>query len=297
MHIGMVGLGRMGGNMRDRIRAAGHEVTGFDVDPDISEVASIADLVAALPAGERIVWVMVPAGAPTLGVLTELADLLTEGDLVIEGGNSHYKDDQRNAAMLADRGVGYLDAGISGGIWGRTYGYGIMVGGSEQDVARALPIFDALRPEGPAEEGFVHAGSVGAGHYSKMVHNGIEYGLMQAYAEGYEIIASRSDLIPDVTAVLRAWQRGTVVRSWLLELLVDALEGDPGLASVADYANDSGEGRWTLEEAIDNAIPAPTLSAALFARFASRQEESAAMKAIAALREEFGGHATRQAGD
>lgn len=297
MHIGMVGLGRMGGNMRDRVRAAGHEVTGFDVDPDISEVASIADLVAALPAGERVVWVMVPAGAPTLGVLTELAELLTEGDLVIEGGNSHYKDDQRNAAMLAERGVGYLDAGISGGIWGRTYGYGIMVGGREQDVARAMPIFDALRPEGPAEEGFVHAGSVGAGHYSKMVHNGIEYGLMQAYAEGYEIIASRSDLIPDVTAVMRAWQRGTVVRSWLLELLVDALEDDPGLTSVADYANDSGEGRWTLEEAIDNAIPAPTLSAALFARFVSRQEESPAMKAIAALREEFGGHATRQAGE
>src|SRR5690625_532882 len=232
MHIGMVGLGRMGGNMRDRIRDAGHEVTGFDVDPEVSEVASLADLVAALPAGDRIVWVMVPAGAPTLGVLTELADLLTEGDLVIEGGNSHYKDDQRNAAMLAERGVGYIDAGISGGIWGRTYGYGTMVGGSEEDVARAMPIFDALRPEGPAEEGFVHAGGVGAGHYSKMVRNGIEYGLMQAYAEGYEIIASRSDLIPDVTAVLRAWQRGTVVRSWLLELLVDALEDDPGLASL-----------------------------------------------------------------
>ncbi|HLS74928.1 MAG TPA: decarboxylating 6-phosphogluconate dehydrogenase [Actinomycetaceae bacterium] len=297
MHIGMVGLGRMGGNMRDRIRDAGHEVTGFDVDPEVSEVASLADLVAALPAGDRIVWVMVPAGAPTLGVLTELADLLTEGDLVIEGGNSHYKDDQRNAAMLAERGVGYIDAGISGGIWGRTYGYGTMVGGSEEDVARAMPIFDALRPEGPAEEGFVHAGGVGAGHYSKMVHNGIEYGLMQAYAEGYEIIASRSDLIPDVTAVLRAWQRGTVVRSWLLELLVDALEDDPGLASIDDYANDSGEGRWTLEEAVENAIPAPTLSAALFARFASRQEESPAMKAIAALREEFGGHATRQAGE
>ena len=297
MHIGMVGLGRMGGNMRDRIRDAGHEVTGFDVDPEVSEVASLADLVAALPAGDRIVWVMVPAGAPTLGVLTELADLLTEGDLVIEGGNSHYKDDQRNAAMLAERGVGYIDAGISGGIWGRTYGYGTMVGGSAEDVARAMPIFDALRPEGPAEEGFVHAGGVGAGHYSKMVHNGIEYGLMQAYAEGYEIIASRSDLIPDVTAVLRAWQRGTVVRSWLLELLVDALEDDPGLASIDDYANDSGEGRWTLEEAVENAIPAPTLSAALFARFASRQEESPAMKAIAALREEFGGHATRQAGE
>jgi 6-phosphogluconate dehydrogenase len=295
MHIGMVGLGRMGGNMRLRIEAAGHTVTGYDTNPEISDVATLAELAAALPAGKRVVWIMVPAGAPTLAVLEELATSLEAGDLVIEGGNSYYRDDQTNAAMLAERGIGYIDAGISGGVWGRDYGYGTMVGGSAEDVERAMPIFDALRPEGPREEGFVHAGGVGAGHFSKMVHNGIEYGLMQAYAEGYEIIASRSDLVPDVAAVLRAWQRGTVVRSWLLELLVDALEGDPGLASIDDYANDSGEGRWTLEEAIDNAVPAPTIAAALFARFASRQEQSPAMKAIAALREEFGGHAVRRA--
>jgi len=295
MHIGMVGLGKMGGNMRQRIEAAGHTVTGYDTNPDISDVASLAELAETLPAGNRVVWIMVPAGAPTLSVLEELATRLGSGDLVIEGGNSYYRDDQTNAAMLAERGIGYIDAGISGGVWGREYGYGTMVGGSVEDVERAMPIFDALRPDGPREEGFVHAGGVGAGHFSKMVHNGIEYGLMQAYAEGYEIIASRSDLVPDVAAVLRAWQRGTVVRSWLLELLVDALEGDPGLASVDDYANDSGEGRWTLEEAIDNAVPAPTIAAALFARFASRQEQSPAMKAIAALREEFGGHAVRRA--
>ncbi|HLT85631.1 MAG TPA: decarboxylating 6-phosphogluconate dehydrogenase [Phototrophicaceae bacterium] len=294
MHIGMVGLGRMGGNMRERIAAAGHTVTGYDTNPEISDVASLAELAEAMPAGERVVWIMVPAGAPTRAVIEELSGLLGEGDIVIEGGNSYYRDDQDNAAMLAAHGIGYVDAGISGGVWGRELGYGTMVGGSREDVERLMPIFDALRPDGPREEGFVHAGGVGAGHFSKMVHNGIEYGLMQAYAEGYEIIASRSDLVPDVTAVLRAWQRGTVVRSWLLELLVDALEKDPGLAGVDDYAADSGEGRWTLEEAIDNAVPAHTIAAALFARFASRQDESPALKAIAALRQEFGGHAIRR---
>ncbi len=295
MHIGMVGLGRMGGNMRGRIEAAGHTVTGYDTNPQISDVASLAELVAALPEEGRVVWIMVPAGEPTHAAIRELAGLLGEGDLVIEGGNSYYRDDQENAAMLAERGIGYLDAGISGGVWGRDLGYGTMVGGSDDDVTRAMPIFDALRPEGPREEGFVHAGGVGAGHFTKMVHNGIEYGLMQAYAEGYEIIASRSDLVPDVAAVMRAWQRGTVVRSWLLELLVDALEQDPGLASIDDYTSDSGEGRWTLEEAIDNSVPAPTIAAALFARFSSRQEQSPAMKAVASLREQFGGHAVRRA--
>ncbi|MEE6272004.1 phosphogluconate dehydrogenase (NAD(+)-dependent, decarboxylating) [Georgenia wangjunii] len=293
MHIGMIGLGRMGGNMRSRIEAAGHEVTGYDANPAVSEVPSLAALAEALPAEGRVVWVMVPAGDPTLSVLRELAEVLSPGDLVIDGGNSYYKADATNAAMLAERGIDYVDAGVSGGIWGRDNGYGLMVGGSDEAVARVMPIFDALRPEGPREEGFVHAGPVGAGHFVKMVHNGIEYGQMQAYAEGYEIIASRTDLVPDTTAVFRAWQRGTVVRSWLLELLVDALEEDPALESISDYTADSGEGRWTLEEAIDNAVPAPTLSAALFARFASRQEYSPAMKAVAALRQEFGGHTVR----
>lgn len=296
MHIGMIGLGRMGGNMRDRLVAAGHTVTGYDTNPDISDVPDLASLVAAMPAGERIVWVMVPSGEITRSTVADLAGLLGEGDLVIDGGNSYYRDDQVNADLLAQRGTGYLDVGISGGVWGREGGYGTMVGGAAADVDRMMPIFDALRPEGPREEGFVHAGSTGAGHFTKMVHNGIEYGLMQAFAEGYEVIASRPDLVPDVTPVMRAWQRGTVVRSWLLELLVDALEDDPGLASIDDYAEDSGEGRWTLQEAIDNAVPAPTLSAALFARFTSRQDQSPAMKAIAALREEFGGHAARPSG-
>ncbi|HLV03794.1 phosphogluconate dehydrogenase (NAD(+)-dependent, decarboxylating) [uncultured Georgenia sp.] len=295
MHIGMVGLGRMGGNMRARIEAAGHTVTGYDTDPAISDVPTLADLAAAMTAGQRVVWIMVPAGPPTVSVLAELRQVLSAGDLVVEGGNSYYRDDQDNAAVLAERGIGYVDAGISGGVWGREYGYGTMVGGSPEDVARLMPIFDALRPEGPREEGFVHVGPVGAGHFAKMVHNGIEYGLMQAYAEGYEIMASRGDLVPDVTAVVRAWQRGTVVRSWLLELLVDALEQDPGLASIDDYTADSGEGRWTLEEAIDNSVPAPTIAAALFARFSSRQEQSPAMKAVASLREQFGGHAVRRA--
>ncbi|MEE6281674.1 phosphogluconate dehydrogenase (NAD(+)-dependent, decarboxylating) [Georgenia sunbinii] len=296
MHIGMIGLGRMGGNMRDRLVAAGHTVTGYDTNPDITDVPDLAGLAAAMPAGERVVWVMVPAGDITRSTIAQLADVLGEDDLVIDGGNSYYRDDQPNADLLAERGIRYLDVGISGGVWGREGGYGTMVGGSAEDVERLMPIFDALRPEGPRDEGFVHAGGTGAGHFTKMVHNGIEYGLMQAFAEGYEVIASRPDLVPDVTAVMRGWQRGTVVRSWLLELLVDALEDDPGLASIDDYAEDSGEGRWTLQEAIDNAVPAPTLSAALFARFTSRQDESPAMKAIAALREEFGGHATRPVG-
>lgn len=296
MHIGMIGLGRMGGNMRDRLLAAGHTVTGYDTNPEISDVPDLASLVETMPPGQRIVWVMVPSGEITRSTVARLAELLGEGDLVIDGGNSYYRDDQPNADLLAERGTGYLDVGISGGVWGRKEGYGTMVGGSAQDVERMMPIFDALRPPGPREEGFVHAGTTGAGHFTKMVHNGIEYGLMQAFAEGYEVIASRPDLVSDVTAVMRSWQRGTVVRSWLLELLVLALQDDPGLASIEDYAEDSGEGRWTLQEAIDNAVPAPTLSAALFARFTSRQEESPAMKAIAALREEFGGHSTRPAG-
>ncbi|WP_026454813.1 phosphogluconate dehydrogenase (NAD(+)-dependent, decarboxylating) [Saccharomonospora iraqiensis] len=292
--LGLVGLGRMGANMRDRVRAAGHEVVGYDRDPDLADAASLADLVAALPA-PRIVWVMVPAGEPTRNTITELAGLLETGDLLIDGGNSRYTEDTGHAALLARQGIGYLDVGVSGGVWGRENGYGLMVGGSTEDVAKAMPIFDALRPDGPRAEGFAHAGDVGAGHYAKMVHNGIEYGLMQAYAEGFELLDA-SGVVTDVPAVVKAWQRGTVVRSWLLELLVRALDEDPGLDELEGHVQDSGEGRWTLEEAVNNAVPAPVLSAALFARFASRQEDSAAMRAVAALREQFGGHAVRRAG-
>ncbi|WP_069385525.1 phosphogluconate dehydrogenase (NAD(+)-dependent, decarboxylating) [Cellulosimicrobium cellulans] len=294
--IGLVGLGKMGNNMRERIRAAGIEVTGYDPRPEVSDVATLADLVAALPTdGPRIVWVMVPAGDPTRGVVTELGGLLGEGDVVIEGGNSYYREDQARAAELAEKGVGYLDCGVSGGVWGLANGYGLMVGGPKELVDAAMPVFDALRPEGPREEGFVHAGDVGAGHFAKMVHNGIEYGLMQAYAEGYELLAAK-DVVTDVHGTMKAWTRGTVVRSWLLDLFVRALEEDPELAQIDDWVDDSGEGRWTVDEAIDNAVPLPVISAALFARFASRQEQSPSMKAVAALRQQFGGHAVKAAG-
>ncbi len=293
MHIGLIGLGKMGGNMRERLRKAGHEVTGFDFNPDIADVHSLADLAAALPS-PKVVWVMVPAGDPTTQTVAEVAELLGEGDLVIDGGNSKFTNDQPNADLLAKQGTGYLDCGVSGGVWGLANGYGLMVGGSDENVALAMPIFDALRPEGPREEGFVHAGSVGAGHYAKMVHNGIEYGLMQAYAEGYELLAAK-DIVTDVHGCFQAWTRGTVVRSWLLDLLVKALAEDPGLTEITGYVNDSGEGRWTVEEGIANSVPMPVITAALFARFVSRQDDSPAMKAVAALRNQFGGHAVKAA--
>jgi 6-phosphogluconate dehydrogenase len=296
LHIGLVGLGRMGGNMRTRLRAAGVEVTGYDRDPEVSDVASVADLVAALPA-PRTVWVMVPAGPITDAVVTELGGLLDAGDLVIDGGNTKFTDDVRRAESLGLSGIDYIDVGVSGGIWGAENGYGLMVGGPAEQVERVMPVFDALRPEGPRDEGFVHVGPVGAGHYAKMVHNGIEYALMQAYAEGYELLEKRDDLISDVPGTFKAWQRGTVVRSWLLELLVRALEQDPELAAIEGFVEDSGEGRWTIEEAIENAVPVPTISASIFARFVSRQEDSPAMKAVAALRNQFGGHAVKKADD
>ncbi|NIJ14393.1 6-phosphogluconate dehydrogenase [Saccharomonospora amisosensis] len=295
VQLGLVGLGRMGFNMRERLRAAGHEVVGYDRNPEASDAPSLSALVSALSV-PRMVWVMVPAGEPTRQTITELRELLDEGDLLIDGGNSRFSDDRVHAELLAEHGIGYLDVGVSGGVWGKDNGYGLMVGGAETDVARAMPIFDALRPEGPREEGFAHAGSVGAGHYAKMVHNGIEYGLMQAYAEGFELLDA-AKVVDNVPAVIRAWQRGTVVRSWLLELLVRALEEDPDLDDLEGYVEDSGEGRWTLEEAINNAVPAPVISAALFARFASRQQDSAAMRAVAALREQFGGHAVKKVGE
>jgi len=294
MHIGIVGLGKMGANMRDRLRTAGLTVTGYDRNPDVTDVAGTAELIEALPT-PRLVWVMVPAGAITTSVIADLATKLSPGDLVIDGGNSRFTDDFTHEALLAEQGIHYVDAGVSGGIWGLTNGFGLMVGGSAEDVERAMPVFDALRPEGPREEGFVHAGKVGAGHYAKMVHNGIEYALMQAYAEGYELLEKRDDLIHDVPGIFTAWQRGTVVRSWLLELLVRALKDDPQLADIEGYVEDSGEGRWTIEEAINNAVPVPAISASIFARFTSRQEDSPAMKAVAALRNQFGGHAIKKA--
>ncbi|MFB9377202.1 phosphogluconate dehydrogenase (NAD(+)-dependent, decarboxylating) [Kineococcus gynurae] len=297
MHIGLVGLGKMGGNMRARLRDKGIEVTGYDPNPDVTDVASLAELVSTLRAagGPVVVWVMVPSGKVTRDTVEALAPLLGDGDLVIDGGNSKWTDDAINASRLGERGTNYLDCGVSGGVWGRENGYGLMVGGPKPAVELALPVFDALRPDGPREEGWVHAGGVGAGHYAKMVHNGIEYGLMHAYAEGYELLEAKG-IITDVPAVFKAWTRGTVVRSWLLDLLVRALEEDPTLKDIRGYAQDSGEGRWTLEQAIENAVPMPVLAAALFARFASRQEDSPSIKAVAALRNQFGGHAVEHAG-
>lgn len=293
MHLGIIGLGKMGNNMRARLRANGVEVTGYDPNPAVTDVATLAELAAAVPA-PRVIWVMVPSGRITDEVIHEVAEVLEPGDLVIDGGNSRYTDDAVHAEFLASRGLRFMDVGVSGGIWGLENGYGLMAGGEAQDVERAMPVFDALRPEGPRDEGFVHAGPVGAGHYVKMVHNGIEYALMQAWAEGYELLDNRKDLVTDVAGTFKAWQRGTVVRSWLLELLVKALEEDPEFADIEGYVEDSGEGRWTVHDALDRAVPVPTISAAIFARFVSRQDDSPSMKAVAALRNQFGGHAVRK---
>jgi len=293
MHIGLIGLGKMGHNMRERLRANDIEVTGFDQNPDVTDVANLTELVKALPS-PHIVWVMVPAGTITTAVVTDLAEVLEAGDIIIDGGNSRFSDDITHAELVAEKGIEYVDAGVSGGVWGLANGYGLMVGGHKKNIELLMPVFDALRPEGPREEGFVHVGEIGAGHYAKMVHNGIEYALMQAYAEGYELLDKREDIIKDVTGTFKAWQRGTVVRSWLLELLVRALEEDPDFANIEGYVEDSGEGRWTIEEALANAVPMPTISASIFARFVSRQPEgSPAMKAVAALRNQFGGHSVK----
>ncbi|MFD5232643.1 phosphogluconate dehydrogenase (NAD(+)-dependent, decarboxylating) [Streptomyces qaidamensis] len=291
MQIGLVGLGKMGGNMRERLRNAGHTVIGYDTNPDKSDVASLADLVNQLEA-PRTVWVMVPAGDPTQHVIDRLADLLKPYDTVVDGGNSRWTDDEKHAEELSKRGIGFVDAGVSGGVWGLKNGYALMVGGEKEYVDRLRPIFEALKPEGPY--GFVHAGSVGAGHFAKMVHNGIEYAMMQAYAEGWELLEA-VDSVDNVREVFRSWQDGTVIRSWLLDLAVNALDADEHLEGLRGYAQDSGEGRWTVEAAIDNSVPLPAITASLFSRFASRQDDSPQMKMIAALRNQFGGHAVESA--
>jgi 6-phosphogluconate dehydrogenase len=292
MQLGLVGLGKMGFNMRERLREGGHEVVGYDPRPEVTDVPTLGALAKALPA-PRVVWVMVPSGPVTHDTIVALAEELGEGDLVIDGGNSRYTEDAPHAKLLAAKGIGFIDAGVSGGIWGLTEGYGLMVGGTDADVARVMPIFDALRPPGDVADGFVHAGPVGAGHFTKMVHNGIEYALMTAYAEGYEILAAE-DLVKSPQAVYQAWTNGTVVRSWLQQLLARALKEDPQLADITGYTEDSGEGRWTVEEAIRLRVPVPGIAASLFARFLSRQDDSPTMKAVAALRNQFGGHAVQR---
>ncbi len=292
MQLGLIGLGKMGFNMRARLRDGGHEVIGYDPRPEVSDVASLEELAERLES-PRVVWVMVPSGTVTDSTITALADVLSEGDLVIDGGNSRYTEDGPHAKLLGAKGIAFVDAGVSGGIWGLTEGYGLMVGGSEADVERAMPIFDTLRPPGPKEDGFVHVGPVGAGHFAKMVHNGVEYALMTAYAEGYEMLAAE-DLVQNPQAVYQAWTNGTVVRSWLQQLLAKALKEDPDLSEISGYTEDSGEGRWTVEEAIRLRVPVPSIAASLFARFLSRQDESPTMRAVAALRNQFGGHAVKR---
>ena len=285
MKIGMVGLGRMGGNMTERLRRHDHQVVGYargsgDVDSLEACVEALSDQ------SRRVVWTMVPAGEATESTITQLAELLDAGDLVVDGGNANYRDSMRRAAMLAERRIAYVDAGVSGGVWGLENGYCIMAGGAEADIDHLRPAFDALVTDG----GFAHVGPVGSGHFTKMIHNGVEYGMMQSLAEGYELLAA-APVDVDVPAAFELWRHGSVVRSWLLDLLADALSEDPDLASVRGYAEDSGEGRWTVQEAVELSVPAPAISAALFARFASRQDDSPAMRAIAMLRKRFGGHA------
>jgi 6-phosphogluconate dehydrogenase len=291
MQLGLVGLGRMGGNMRERLRAAGHEVIGYSTDPKVADVSSLAEMVNKLSDSPRVVWIMVPVAA-TESLVDEVGALLSAGDIIVDGGNSKFDYDKPRAERLGAKGVGYIDCGVSGGIWGREYGYALMVGGETADVEKVQPIFDALKPAG--DFGFVHAGGHGAGHYSKMVHNGIEYGLMHAFAEGYELMKA-SELIDDVPGVIKSWREGSVVKSWLLDLLDKALDEDPELAKIRAYADDTGEGRWTVNEAIRLAVPMNVIAASVFARFASRQDDSPAIKAIAALRKQFGGHAVKSA--
>ena len=287
MNLAMIGLGKMGANMTERLRRGGHRVVGYDAfATDRSDVATLAEAVDGLsPMGRRVAWAMVPSGAPTDDVITQLSDVMATGDLVIDGGNSNWRDSVRRGELLAAAGIGFVDCGTSGGVWGLENGYCLMVGGTPEDIACARPLFDTLAPP----NGFAHVGPVGAGHFTKMVHNGVEYGMMQAFAEGVELLGA-SELGIDVVGALGSWREGSVVRSWLLDLLVDAMAANPGFDGIAPVAPDSGEGRWTVDEAVRLGVPAPVLAASLFARFTS-QRESTAMKVVSMLRHQFGGHA------
>jgi len=287
MQLGMIGLGRMGGNMAKRLAERGHDMKTYD--PGVESTASTLEQLRDQLTPPRAFWMMVPAGEITEGTFRTLLELADAGDAIVDGGNSNFRDSQRRYREASERGVQFVDAGVSGGIWGYANGYCLMVGGDDDVVARLEPIFTALAPE----DGFAHVGAGGAGHFTKMVHNGIEYGLMQAYAEGFEVL-ERSEFDLDLQQVAGIWRYGSVVRSWLLELLHDALSKHGNeLSDLRGYVEDSGEGRWTIHEAIAEDVPVPVITAALFARFASRQDESFAAKITAALRREFGGHAVR----
>ncbi|MBN7135747.1 6-phosphogluconate dehydrogenase (decarboxylating) [Lysobacter enzymogenes] len=299
MELGMVGLGRMGANMAERLVRGGHAVMGFDPGAaareqaaarGIGAAASLAELIAALPA-PRAVWLMVPAGAVD-ATLAELRPLLAPGDTVVDGGNSNYKDTVRRAGELREHGLHYVDSGTSGGVWGLQEGYSLMIGGDEAAVERLRPIFETLAPA--AERGWGRVGPSGSGHFTKMIHNGIEYGMMQAYAEGFAILGRKAEFGLDLHQIAQIWRHGSVVRSWLLDLSADALGKNPSLQGIAPYVEDSGEGRWTVAEAIDLDVSAPVITASLMERLRSREKDSFADKLLAAMRNEFGGHAIRK---
>ncbi|MDX2159809.1 MAG: decarboxylating 6-phosphogluconate dehydrogenase [bacterium] len=300
MQMGMVGLGRMGGNMVLRLLRGGHQIAVTNRSPEPVEAAakegaipafSLAELVSKLDA-PRAVWLMVPAGDPTEANIHELMNLLEPGDTLIDGGNSNYKDSIRRAAMVEAKGLHYVDVGTSGGIWGITEGYAMMIGGRPEAVERLRPLFETLAPA--PDKGWGHVGPSGAGHFVKMVHNGIEYGMMQAYAEGFEIMKEKADLQLDVAQIAELWRYGSVVRSWLLDLTANALNENKALDGIAPWVADSGEGRWTVQESIDLDVPAPVITLSLMMRFVSRQENSYAARLLAAMRNQFGGHAIKK---
>lgn len=301
MQLGIIGLGRMGGGMAQRLARGGHTVVAYDRQPEavravggssIVGASSVEDLVNRL-AMPRAVWLMVPAGEPTEETIRAVADLLSPDDVIVDGGNSFYKDSVRRAAVVRERGIHFLDAGVSGGVWGLAEGFSLTVGGEKSVYERLEPILKTLAPA--PDKGLGHVGPSGAGHFVKMVHNGVEYGLMQAYAEGFELMRAKDEFGLDVAQVADIWRQGSVVRSWLLDLIAAALRENPGLEGIASYVQDSGEGRWTAQESVDLAVPLPVITAALHARFRSRQEEPFSGKLLAALRNQFGGHAVRKA--
>ena len=300
MKLGMLGLGRMGGNMAQRLARRGHQVIGFDPGENaraefakkgLTAAASIETLLRDLRP-PRTVWLMIPAGAPVDDMIATLIPLLAPQDVLIDGGNSYYKDSQRRAALLAQHGIAYLDVGTSGGIWGMEEGYSLMVGGDADAVARVRPVLESLAPD--PESGWGHVGPSGAGHFVKMIHNGIEYGMMQAYAEGFALMERKKEFALDLHQVAEIWRQGSVVRSWLLDLTAAALRGNPALTGIAPFVEDSGEGRWTVAEAIDLDVAAPVITLALIARLRSRDPESFSDKLLASLRNAFGGHAVRK---